>query len=413
VANGTYLSATIELDYTSAVISVLVNGVPVAIPAASITDTSGTARTTITETIAFDPLNPFVVVPTYASTSAQRLAIDFDLAASGVVNMSGSTPALVLNPFLTVTVLPSDTRLTRIRGPLINSNTVLGTYTVYVRPFYDETSSLGSLTLFNTPTTIYSINGKYYTGGAGVDALSLLSAGITMTAAYTTFVPDLNTANSAPAGTFYPVYMIGGSTLEDEYTEGVSGDVIARNGNTVTLRNATLSLNTADTATFETSDVQVLLGPGTLVTADGVPFSGLSSSSVAVGQHIIARGVCIQATNSCTVAPYELDATGTTSQNTGSVRLQPTKLFGPLVSSAAGSLVMNLESIDGLPASVFNFAGNGATAAETPSPAGFVVNTGALTLPADATAGANLFVSGWSGGLWTMQRSMPRVPGCC
>jgi len=384
VSNGTYLSASITVDYTNAVISVLANGVPTP---ATVTDKNGAAVTTITETVTFDPANPFVVVPTYASTSAQRLAIDFDLAASGWGTTSIAPPSVIVSPYFTVTVLPADTKLTRVRGPLINSNTVLGTYTVYLRPFYDETSSLGSLTLFNSPNTLYSIDGKVYTGGPGVDALSLLSAGITMTASYTTFVPDVNPANAAPAGTFYPVYMVGGSTLEDEYTEGLSGDVIARTGDTLTLRNSTLFLNTADTVTFEAADTQLLLGSGTTVTADGTTLTGLNSSSIAVGQHITARGVCVQ----CTTSPIEIDATGTTATNTGSVRLQSTDLWGSLVSSASGSLVMNVQSIDGLPASVFDFAGNGAA---TPAPASFSVNTGSLLLPSDAAPGATLWVSG-------------------
>ena len=39
------------------------------------------------------------------------------------------------------------------------------------------------------------------------------------------------------------------------------------------------------------------------------------------------------------------------STNTGSVRLQATEMWGPLVASAAGSLVMNLQSIDNWPVS--------------------------------------------------------------
>jgi hypothetical protein len=102
---------------------------------------------------------------------------------------------------------------------------------------------LGALSLFSTADTIFTINGKPYTGNAGITALSQLSAGSTMTAAYTTFVPDYNPANQAYAGTFYPVYVVAGSTLEDNYTEGLSGDVIARNGNTLTLRGSTLFIN--------------------------------------------------------------------------------------------------------------------------------------------------------------------------
>ena len=63
------------------------------------------------------------------------------------------------------------------------------------------------------------------------------------------------------------------------------------------------------------------------------------------------------------------------------MRIQSTELFGSLTSSAAGSLQMSLQGIENWPAGVYNFAGNGASAAQDPTAANFVVNTGALTLP--------------------------------
>ncbi len=54
----------------------------------------------------------------------------------------------------------------------------MSTYTVYVRPFYDEANNIGSVSLFSQPNTIYTINGNTYVGPAGLAALSVLSAGI-------------------------------------------------------------------------------------------------------------------------------------------------------------------------------------------------------------------------------------------
>ncbi|MGB6352981.1 MAG: DUF4382 domain-containing protein, partial [Steroidobacteraceae bacterium] len=144
----TYTSATITLDYTDAVISVLINGQS---KLATVTDASGAAVTTVAITVNFDPNNLLVVTPTYASTSAHRLAIDFDLAASNIVT-TPSAPNVVVRPFVTIGTQPTDTKLIRVRGPLINSSInaqatdgtvagAIGTYTVYVRPFYDEVDS--------------------------------------------------------------------------------------------------------------------------------------------------------------------------------------------------------------------------------------------------------------------------------
>ena len=57
------------------------------------------------------------------------------------------------------------------------------------------------------------------------------------------------------------MYVIAASTLEDLYTEGLEGDVIARNGNTLTLRGSTLFLNPPKIVQYEAADSQVLLGP--------------------------------------------------------------------------------------------------------------------------------------------------------
>ncbi len=61
-------------------------------------------------------------------------------------------------------------------------------------------NNLGSLSLFNSASTIFTINGTAYVGDAGLKAISLLSAGTTMTAAYTTFQPVYNPANKGVRG---------------------------------------------------------------------------------------------------------------------------------------------------------------------------------------------------------------------
>ncbi len=425
IPNDTYTSATITLDYTpvvnggQSVISVIgPDGKP---QQANVVAPNGQAMTTISVTVNFDPLQPMVITGTFASTSAERLAIDFDLAASNYIDTSTSPATVVVRPFLTVGIQPSDTKLIRVRGPLINSSVGaiagvngtttpaipgnIGTYSVFVRPFNDEADSLGSLSLFNSAKTLYTINGVSYVGVAGISALQQLSAGTTMTTAYTTFTPDINNLPSPPAtaGTYYPVYVLGGSTVEDIFTEGLSGYVVARSGNTVTLRNWTfffnddqIFVNQANPSLLlptTTADATLLLGPNTTVTVDNSP-AILNSDAISVGQNIIARGILPNA-NTVLDPVMTLDATGNSSTDTGSVRILNTQLFGSLVSSASGSLVMNVQNIDYWPVSVFgDFAGNGTGAAPNPSPAAFTINTGSLALPAGLAAGDSVWVNG-------------------
>jgi hypothetical protein len=171
----------------------------------------------------------------------------------------------------------------------------------------------------------------------------------------------------------------------------VEGDVTARKGNTLTLHGATLFANAAQLVQFETLDATVLLGPATQVTADGVSTLGpLNYNSIAVGQHITARGLFSQASSGA----ITLDSTGASATDTGSVRLQSTELFGSAVSTSAGSLDLNLLAIGNWPVSIYNFAGNGVSAAQDPTPGNFLVNTGSLTVPAFA-AGDPVWVDGY------------------
>jgi hypothetical protein len=371
----TYTQAIITLDYTSAQISVMVNGAPVRV---SIVDPSGEVPTTIAVTVNLDPANQLTLLPTFATSNALRLAFNYDMTASNSVDMTTSPPTLTVKPYMTVATTAADSKLIRVRGPLINSSTSLGTYTVVVRPFFDEVNSLGIDTIFNDANTVYTYGGLTYVGAPGITALSQASAGSTETAAFCTFQPTTTPQAGVLAGIFHSVYVIAGSTLEDFYTEGIEGDVIARNGNTLTLRGGTVTANAAEVILYEDADSQVIIGPSTLVTADGVStLTNLNYNSIAVGQHITARGLYSVNAAGVTV----VDSTGSTATNTGSVRLQSTELFGSLTSAASGSLQMSLQAIELWPASVYDFAGNGVSAAQDPVAANFVVNTGALTLP--------------------------------
>ncbi len=383
IPNDTYTSATITLDYSAANISVMVDGVPVK---AKVVNTVAEAVTTQTINITFDPNHPLVITPTYASTNAERVAIDFNLAASNEIYVDTSPPTVVVRPYMTVATSAPDNKPVRVRGPLINSSLGVSTYTVYVRPFFDEVNSLGSLTLFTGADTVYTINGSTYKGADGLSVLSQTSAGSTMTEAYTTYEPTATP--STTAGKFNANYVVAGSTLEDYYTQGLEGDVIARVGNTLTVRGATVQFNNG-TSAYQNDDSLVLLGPNTIVTPeDTTTLTALNYNSISVGQHIIARGLYSQSA----LGIVTLDATGS-STNTGSVRLQSTELWGSVLGTGAGTLSMNVETIENWPASVFRFTGNG-TGVVTPD--NYTIRTTGATVPAGLAAGDPAWIEGIS-----------------
>jgi len=413
----TYVSATITLDYTNAQIAVYVDGVPTQ---ATVVFQGGAALSQVSLTVHFDPNNPLVVTNSLASSDAQRLSLDFDLGVSNTVDFTTTPyPTVTANPYLRFANAAPDTKKIRIRGPLINSNTSTGTYSIYERPFYDEANNIGTLSIFNGDATIWNINGVAYTGAPGLAQLQSLSAGVTTTLAYTTFEVTPSTQNlqgqpTGTAGIFNSLYVVAGGSLESIYTEHLTGDVIARTDNgttaTLTLTNATVAgdevqlvqgyfeyLTGAPAYPAGTTSalVQVTADHTTVVSAEGTTaLPNLTYDSIAVGQQISAIGTY----TSPVAGTIVLNATNQTSGSTaGQVRLLQTSLFGTLQSTATNSLTMNLETIDEVPASVFNFAGNGAT---TPTAGAFSVNTANAGSGnfAGAAAGTAIFVSGFSSG---------------
>ena len=89
LASGTYTSASIALDYSTAVISVDVNGQS---QTATVVDSSGNAVTSMTVTVKFDSANQLVVT----QGQSTRLALDFDLAASNSINLGTSPPTVTV-----------------------------------------------------------------------------------------------------------------------------------------------------------------------------------------------------------------------------------------------------------------------------------------------------------------------------
>jgi hypothetical protein len=394
VPTDTYTSAAITLDYSSADIAVLVNGVP---KTATIVDSTGATPTTITVTVNLDPNKQYMLNPTLLSSDARRLAFNLDLPLSNSVNLSAATPKVTVTPFVTAAASASDTKPVRVRGALVNSNANILSYSVYVRPFTDLFYTAGTLTLFNSSSTVFTINGQAYMGQAGVEQLTQSSSGSTLVAAITKYQPTTTLSPVVFAAKFEPYYVVGGSTLEDSYTVGIEGDVVARAGNTLTLRNSTLIYPTG-AIFYNDADAQILIGPSTTVTADDVPsIAGLNYNSVAVGQHIAVRGLFAENSPgyNTTTGVYTVDATSNAQVNTGSVRLISTQLFGNLIADITGGLTLNLQSINGYPASAYHFAGNGTSTATDSLPASYVVSTTGATLPAAApAAGDPLWIDG-------------------
>jgi hypothetical protein len=364
-----YVSAQLTLNFANAQITAAdALGNPVTL---SPVDATGNALTgTLTVTVQLDNTNRLIITP----GTTGRLAFDFNLAASNMVNLTAMTVQVA--PTLVATVVPSDTKQVRVRGQLASVDAAQNDFVLNVQPFAVQATTAGQVTAQVAATTTYQINGMALVGGAGLAALAALPAD-TMVAAY-------GSLQTGATPTFAATNILAGTSLQSASKDRLSGTVIARSANALTVRSATWTKPDGWFG-FERMDATVNVGATTSVTEEGQAGT-FTAANISVGQHIDAFGTAAQGANGA----ITLDATA------GQVQLDITPLWGTLTATAAGSLTLSLQSLDGLPPGEFTFAGTGTNTAADAVATAYVVNTGALSqagLAANAPARAFGFVT--------------------
>lgn len=353
IPNGAYVEGTIRLDYTNAEILVDVGGLPT--PAVAV-DASGQPLTTVDLDIRLDNRNYLVISPGRPAL----LELDFDLLASNTVDLTRDPIQVSVQPFIVASVDRADEREARVRGPLISVDTAASTYRIDLRPFNHATARLGELTIATTSTTEFEVDGTTYTGSAGLTALAALPAG-SRTAAFGT----LNTNQRR----FTAERVHAGTSVEGPQFDVVHGSVIARSGNELTVRGATI-VRRSGGVVFARRDTTLIVGNDTKVTKDGQRGNDLGSGALSVGQRIDAFGSATEASNGA----FTLDASA------GRVRMHMTHLLGTVKSAQPGTLTLDLSAIDRHRPSVFDFAGTGTSPAQDADAANYEIATGNLNL---------------------------------
>jgi hypothetical protein len=353
IPNGSYVEGTLRLDYTNADIVVDVGGVPTR---ATAVDASGSPLTTVDLDIRLDNRRQLTITPGRPAL----LELDFDLLASNTVDLTKTPVAVTVRPFIVASVDVADSREARVRGPLVSVDSAAGDYRIDLRPFHLASARLGEVTVHTTSTTEFEVDGTTYTGAAGLAAMAGLSAG-SPTAAFGTLNVDQRrfTAARVHAGT-----SVAGSQFDV-----IHGNVIARAGDRLTVRGATI-VRRSGSVSFLRGDTTLVVGTNTKVTKDGERNNALTASALSIGQRVHAFGSVTEASN----GDVTLDATE------GRVRMHLTHLLGTVTSTGAGALSLDLASIDGRRAEVFNFAGTSAAPATDADPDNYEVATGNLDL---------------------------------
>lgn len=375
VSKGSYQSALVTLDFSSARIVYddgSVNGVTLTPVGAN-----GQALGQVQLTVTIDPSNSFNI----ALRGVSRLALDFDMAASNIVNLSAKT--VTVTPFIAASALPIDDKPVRIRGPLESiandnaSTAASAAFTIGAMPFNGTARGEGRLTVVATDSTSFEVNGTAAIGSVGLGQLATVSTG-TLAVAYGAFSTTVGTTATTSSNiSFVASQILAGSSVQGAGLDRVSGVVTARSGNALGIEDATL-IGADGSETFLGGTTIVTVSPNTLVTVFGKSGSqSYSPQQVSAGSMIDAFGLL----SGQSAESAALDASA------GRVRLEKTSASGLVNGQSSGALSLSLTYLGGRRVAAFDFVGTGA------APGQYVVNTGALDL-ANSTPASPVMVTG-------------------
>jgi hypothetical protein len=378
---GTYTEATLKLDFSNADIQVEDDaGQAVLVKSENILDDSGDAVEALTVTVHLADRSQLTILPGVPAL----LTLDFDLEASNSVDMADpQEPVVTVGPVLLAEVDSEAPKPHRVRGPLKAVDTDEGSFTVIIRPFIHLLSGsdedFGTLLVTTDDETVFEIDGETYTGAEGVAALEAKGA---MTA--TTAVGDLVIHSTGrPRFTYTATAVYAGSSVPGGDQDAVTGNVVARDGDLLTVKGATL-IRANGSAIFNDA-LDVRLGSDTVVSRQFSTTEG-DIDDVSVGQRITAFGVL---NGDATV----LDASD--AESPGHVRLHLTTLNGRVAAytlAQSESFPMDVDRIDGRAIRHFDFSGTGSVSDADPEI--YAVDRGNLDLDA-LTVGTPIKVKGF------------------
>ncbi len=347
VPAGVYTHVDMTLDFTNADIRVASGSSALSVAPK---DTSGNAITTMTLQVKLDGNRPLVVRPGIPA----HLTLDFDLEATNTVDLNTAT--VTVSPLLLADVDPANPKVHRVRGPLVSVDPAAGEFVVAIRPFHRLIGDFGHLTVRTDNATQYEIDGVSYRGAAGLTQLAGKPQGTATVA-----VGSLDVA----ARTFLATEVYAGSSVAFGTKDVVTGSVIARSGNSLTVRGA--ALVRADGTLLFNDSVTVTLDASTKVTRQ--LGGAVTTDDISVGSRISAFG---------TLTGSTLDTTN------GLVRIVLSTVTGSVNQIGTGQITVNLQTINGRPVAIYNFSGTGSGGANS-NPAAYRIATGALSLASLAT----------------------------
>ncbi len=363
VPSGTYVSATMILDYQDADIRVEgEDGTNVQVT--NFVDENGDEISTLELAVQLEDRNRLTIAPGIPV----HLMLDFDLQASNHVAFEPDVgPVLTVEPFLVADVdFTNENKSHRIRGLLDEVDIDDSSFSVILRPFYcaltDTHRLFGIRSVTTTDETLFNIDNIPYEGSEGLTAMEGLDS--------LTPVVAIGELKFDPLR-FEATEVYAGSSVPGAGMDVVSGWVTERSGDTLTVKGASLIRN-RNRFTFS-DHVTLIVGDETVVTRQ-TSSDAYYKDDISVGQHITAFG-------SMSVADTEdlvIDA------SSGYVRMMLTTVRGTVNSvdedDPVAQLDIDLQSIGKYRAGIFDFTGTGRAPEYDADPENYEIYTGTMDL---------------------------------
>ncbi|PCJ50298.1 MAG: hypothetical protein COA74_03505 [Gammaproteobacteria bacterium] len=362
---GNYTEGSITINYTNADIQVELNSV--AVPAVMI-DELGQPLLSQTLQLQLDVDNQLQI----NTNRPALLELDFNLAASHTINLDADPITITTEPYIIAEVNPVLDKEFRVRGPLIEVNEAESFFSIKVRPFHRRDGDFGEVDLQVVDDTAFEIDNEAYTGSAGLTKLAELSVG-TPTVSLGTFDRE--------SDQFTAITVLAGSSVLGNSNDAARGIIVARDGNTLTLRRATVLLEDGTVSFY--GEINVLINDTTKVKKHRGMVEQISINALSIGQAVSIRGTIIEGDMG-----RVLDATE------GAVRMHVNSISGHAISSDSTLLVMDLRALNGKAPEIFDFSGTGTNVDFDADPENYEVSTLHL-MGTDITTNAPVRIRGY------------------
>ncbi len=282
-----------------------------------------------------------------------HITLDFDLDASNQIAIEDGSALVTVQPVFLADSLHQQAKPFRLRGLLDEVDPQNSLFTLNVRPCRKRDGEYGSASVLVDGNTRYEINGEVILPENGLSALA-----------------ELDTESSVVAKgewdrdkeQFVATDVKAGSSVAWDDKDLLRGTVVARQGNSITVRGGSLETRRHHRHAHFNDDVTLTIADTSTITKSGEQAQG---SDISIGSFVQASG--------------ELISDGGLDASNGFVRVGGSKISGRVVDVESG-LVIDVEKINGRRIDIFDFSGTGLSEQQNADPANYEVDTGDIVL---------------------------------